>query len=175
MKQCTYCGKEYPDEASVCAIDQEPLRVVMPPPPVAPASPVMIAPNITRGMRKLFATPRAPNLVRQHEKKKEKPSGVSVMRNLFAILFSVLAIFFSIGGAGALFDHVIYAYHLGTPGGYGGDSDAYGSFFGTGFSFIAFVFALINFFIYPRSKVGVIILVWCCLLVLGFTTLRPRF
>jgi len=25
MKKCTYCGKEYPDEASVCAIDQEPL------------------------------------------------------------------------------------------------------------------------------------------------------
>jgi hypothetical protein len=25
MKQCTYCGKEYPDEAEVCAIDQNPL------------------------------------------------------------------------------------------------------------------------------------------------------
>ena len=34
MKQCIYCGKEYPDEASVCAIDGEPLRDVMPPPPV---------------------------------------------------------------------------------------------------------------------------------------------
>jgi hypothetical protein len=26
MKKCPYCGKEYPDEASVCAIDQEPLE-----------------------------------------------------------------------------------------------------------------------------------------------------
>jgi len=26
MKKCTYCGKEYPDEAEVCAIDQEPLE-----------------------------------------------------------------------------------------------------------------------------------------------------
>ena len=25
MKKCTYCGKEYPDEAEVCAIDQQPL------------------------------------------------------------------------------------------------------------------------------------------------------
>jgi len=25
MKKCTYCGKEYPDDAKVCAIDQEPL------------------------------------------------------------------------------------------------------------------------------------------------------
>jgi hypothetical protein len=47
MKECTYCGKEYPDEASVCAIDGQPIRDVMPPPPVAPASPVMTAPNIT--------------------------------------------------------------------------------------------------------------------------------
>ena len=26
MKTCTYCGKEYPDEASVCTIDQQPLQ-----------------------------------------------------------------------------------------------------------------------------------------------------
>ena len=26
MKKCTYCGKEYPEEALVCAIDQEPLQ-----------------------------------------------------------------------------------------------------------------------------------------------------
>jgi uncharacterized RDD family membrane protein YckC len=25
MKKCTYCGKDYPDKAMVCAIDQEPL------------------------------------------------------------------------------------------------------------------------------------------------------
>lgn len=118
---------------------------------------------------------RDPNLIRQHEKKKGTPSPLSVMRKLFTILFSVLAILFSIGGAGALYDHVNYAYHLGPTGGYGGDSDAYGSFFGTGFSFIALVFSLLNFFVYPRSKVGVIILFWCGLLVVGFMTLRPRF
>lgn len=28
MKKCTYCGKEYPDEAEVCAIDQGPLKEV---------------------------------------------------------------------------------------------------------------------------------------------------
>jgi hypothetical protein len=26
MKRCTYCGKEYPDEAEICAIDQGPLQ-----------------------------------------------------------------------------------------------------------------------------------------------------
>jgi hypothetical protein len=26
MKKCTYCGKEYPDEAEVCAIDHKPLK-----------------------------------------------------------------------------------------------------------------------------------------------------
>jgi len=25
MKKCTYCGKEYPDEATVCELDEEPL------------------------------------------------------------------------------------------------------------------------------------------------------
>ena len=25
MKKCTYCGKEYPDDAAVCAVDQQPL------------------------------------------------------------------------------------------------------------------------------------------------------
>jgi hypothetical protein len=25
MKKCDYCGKEYPDEATVCAVDQQPL------------------------------------------------------------------------------------------------------------------------------------------------------
>ncbi len=36
MKKCPYCGKEYPDEASVCAIDQEPLGSDSPPADVIP-------------------------------------------------------------------------------------------------------------------------------------------
>ncbi len=30
MKQCTYCGKKYPDDATTCAIDAEPLAQVGP-------------------------------------------------------------------------------------------------------------------------------------------------
>ena len=37
MKKCPWCGKEYPDEVSVCAIDQNPLESCDPEPP-APAS-----------------------------------------------------------------------------------------------------------------------------------------
>jgi hypothetical protein len=29
MKECTYCGKRYPDEAVVCAVDGQPLRNVI--------------------------------------------------------------------------------------------------------------------------------------------------
>ncbi len=41
MKKCTYCGKEYSDDASVCAIDGEPLRDVVPVPPTSPPPPVL--------------------------------------------------------------------------------------------------------------------------------------
>jgi len=34
MKSCTYCGKEYPEEASVCSIDGRPLHAVIPRPPI---------------------------------------------------------------------------------------------------------------------------------------------
>jgi hypothetical protein len=33
MKKCAYCGREYPDEASVCALDREPLTSDAPPAP----------------------------------------------------------------------------------------------------------------------------------------------
>lgn len=43
MKQCTYCGKQYPDDASTCEIDGRALQDVVPVPPppsrVPPASP----------------------------------------------------------------------------------------------------------------------------------------
>ena len=29
MKKCSYCGKAYPDEASICDIDQEPLQPML--------------------------------------------------------------------------------------------------------------------------------------------------
>lgn len=38
MKKCTYCGKEYPEEAVVCTIDQEPLESDSPAPEPTPAS-----------------------------------------------------------------------------------------------------------------------------------------
>jgi hypothetical protein len=31
MKKCSYCGKEYPDDATICAVDQQPLQEVCPP------------------------------------------------------------------------------------------------------------------------------------------------
>jgi hypothetical protein len=43
MKQCTYCGKDYPDEASICAIDEQPLREIVP----APSVPNSINPEPT--------------------------------------------------------------------------------------------------------------------------------
>ena len=39
MKQCSYCGKEYPDDASVCSTDAEPLREVVPKSPIKPKLP----------------------------------------------------------------------------------------------------------------------------------------
>lgn len=35
MKSCAYCGKEYPDEASTCAIDGEPLQPLVAEAPAA--------------------------------------------------------------------------------------------------------------------------------------------
>jgi len=40
MKECIYCGKRYPDEASVCAIDAQPLRTVIPILAASPPAPV---------------------------------------------------------------------------------------------------------------------------------------
>jgi hypothetical protein len=31
MKKCSYCGKEYPDDATICTVDQQPLQEVHPP------------------------------------------------------------------------------------------------------------------------------------------------
>ena len=31
MKKCTYCGKEYPDDATACSVDEQPLTLVGPP------------------------------------------------------------------------------------------------------------------------------------------------
>ncbi len=38
MKTCTYCGKQYPDDASICAVDGQPLQAVVPA-PIAPTPP----------------------------------------------------------------------------------------------------------------------------------------
>lgn len=51
MKRCTKCGKDYPDEATACAIDGQPLAAISPTPPpsqgesaaVRPGSPIVRA------------------------------------------------------------------------------------------------------------------------------------
>ncbi len=50
MKKCSYCGKVYPDTATVCDIDQQPLWDVNPPPlpgtaPLPPSDPRQIIDN----------------------------------------------------------------------------------------------------------------------------------
>ena len=42
MKQCTYCGKEYSDGASVCAIDGQPLRYVTSNPQLSHPPPIWV-------------------------------------------------------------------------------------------------------------------------------------
>jgi hypothetical protein len=39
MKTCSYCGKKYPDDATVCDLDQNPLILFKPKPPVDSSSP----------------------------------------------------------------------------------------------------------------------------------------
>jgi len=34
MKQCTYCGKEYPEDATECSVDGHPLATIVPKPPL---------------------------------------------------------------------------------------------------------------------------------------------
>jgi hypothetical protein len=43
MKTCSYCGKQYPDDATACAIDGQPLQAVVPA-TIAPTPP----PDLTR-------------------------------------------------------------------------------------------------------------------------------
>jgi hypothetical protein len=42
MKKCMYCGKEYPDEATICALDGEPLKDFAPSSGTTPSSVVSI-------------------------------------------------------------------------------------------------------------------------------------
>lgn len=37
MKRCAYCGREYPDEATRCALDQQPLELLVSAPKAPPA------------------------------------------------------------------------------------------------------------------------------------------
>ena len=55
MKKCAYCGQEYPDDATVCAVDQQPLAPIgqpatalAQPSPKAPVAPTVKPPLMTR-------------------------------------------------------------------------------------------------------------------------------
>jgi hypothetical protein len=52
MKKCTYCGKEYGDDASLCSIDGQPLQVFVPPAPV-PTTPQSLTMPQSAGRNKL--------------------------------------------------------------------------------------------------------------------------
>ena len=52
MKQCSYCGREYPDEAIMCPLDERPLVTVAAPrapvPPPLPTSPLRVTEAVGR-------------------------------------------------------------------------------------------------------------------------------
>lgn len=50
MKQCTHCGQKYPDDAIRCLIDEQPLVIVGPVPPILKDRAVMASP-VTEGRR----------------------------------------------------------------------------------------------------------------------------
>ena len=56
MKKCTYCGKQYPDEAVVCAVDGQPLQPVASP---GAAPPVTAAHHRSRKLLSYIAPVRA--------------------------------------------------------------------------------------------------------------------
>ena len=61
MKRCTYCGKEYPDNASTCAIDGKPLVKFPPEPEPEPAPDKLAGEEITVTIE-IFQTREAANL-----------------------------------------------------------------------------------------------------------------
>ena len=82
MKKCTYCGKKYPEEALVCAIDHEPLESDIPKPnlnsevnnldPVETEAQVDEEPDVPEGFRCLgkFDTFEASRLLKRFETEK---------------------------------------------------------------------------------------------------------
>ena len=82
MKKCTYCGKQYPDEAVVCAADGQPLQ------PIAPgAVPPVTAPH--QRSRKLlsYVAPVRAGLV------------LAIMYALFGVIVGLMFVPFIIFGA----------------------------------------------------------------------------
>ena len=52
MKKCTYCGKEYPDEATSCSIDGQPLKDLSPPSLTPPQAESQHSQRASHGSRK---------------------------------------------------------------------------------------------------------------------------
>ena len=59
MRTCTYCGKEYPEDATVCAVDGEQLTALSPDPPAVTGAPPPLTQRQQNFLRALIWVLRA--------------------------------------------------------------------------------------------------------------------
>jgi len=94
MKKCSYCGKEYPDDASVCEIDGYPLQAVVAagPPPMSEGQPIffpvsplklVVMSTVTLGIYELYWFYKNWKLIKQRTDSNIMP----FWRAFFGVLF----------------------------------------------------------------------------------------